>query len=106
MTKRQIVAEKKKQFWENHIKDCKESKLFQAEYCRKHGLKKDAFYYWNKKLSKEPSGISLVSVPIKVNIQPPLKPLVVNINNRFGIEIRGDFEAATLKKVVKTLEGV
>jgi len=63
------------------------------------------------------SSISLVPVGIKVNVEPspqrngdfkmaqPLapKPLVVVVDSHFRIEVSGDFESATLGKLVSTL---
>lgn len=105
MTKRQIAAEAKKQFWLEHINSWQKSNIEQTEYCRRHGLKRHTFWYWKAKFSKD-SSVSLVPVPIKINIPPEQKPLVVNINSRFRIEVSGDFEAATLGKLVRTLERV
>ena len=103
MTKRQIAEEEKKQYWQEHVESWQKSNINQAAYCRRHGLKRHTFWYWK---AKDTSGVSLVPVPIKINIPPTQKPLVVNIDNRFRIEVSGDFEAATLKKLVHTLERV
>jgi hypothetical protein len=106
MTKRQIAAEAKKRFWLKHINSWQKSNIEQAEYCRRHGLKRHCFWYWKAKFAKDSSDVSLVPVPIKINIPPAQKPLVVNINSRFRIEVSGDFEAATFKKLVRALERI
>lgn len=106
MTKRQIAEEARKQFWKEHIQTWQKSNINQAAYCRRHGLKRHTFWYWKEKISKDLSGVSLVPVPLKINIPPAQKPLVVNIDNRFRIEVSGDFEAATLGKLVHTLERI
>ena len=106
MTKRQIAVEAKKQFWKKHVQSWHKSNIDQTEYCRRHGLKRPTFWYWKEKFSKVSSGVSLVPVPLKINIPPTQKPLVVNIGNRFRIEVSGDFEAATLGKLVHTLERI
>ena len=106
MTKRQIAVEAKKQFWQKHVKSWQKSNVGQAEYCRRHGLKRPTFWYWKEKFLKDSSGVSLVPVPIKINIPPTQKPLVVTIDNRFRIEVSGDFEAATLGKLVRILERI
>jgi transposase len=104
-TERQIIQEEKKQFWQDHIQAWRRSGLNQSEYCRRQGLNKDAYFYWKKKLSQDSSPLSLVPVPVKINLAPTRKPLVVVIDNRYRIEVSEDFEAATLRKVVDTLEG-
>jgi len=103
MTKRQIAEEEKKQYWQEHVESWQKSNINQAGYCRRHGLKRHTFWYWK---ANDSSGISLVPVPLKINIPPTQKPLVVNIDNRFRIEVSGDFEAATLGKLVHTLERI
>jgi len=102
---RQIIQEEKKQFWQDHIEAWERSGLNQSQYCRRQGLNKDAYFYWKKKLSQDSSSLSLVPVPVKINLAPTRKPLVVVIDNRYRIEVSGDFESATLDKVVRTLEG-
>jgi len=106
MTKRQIAVAAKKQFWKEHVQSWHKSNIDQTEYCRRHGLKRHTFWYWKEKFSKVSSGVSLVPVPLKINIPPTQKPLVVNIDNRFRIEVSGDFEVATLGKLVHTLERI
>jgi hypothetical protein len=106
MTKRQIVDEGKRKFWRKHVQAWQQSNMDQAEYCRRQGLKRATFWYWKKKFAKDSSGFSLVPIPIKVNMPPAPKPLIVDIGERFRIEVSGDFEAATLRKLVRTLEGI
>ena len=106
MTRRQIADEAKRQYWKRHVQAWQQSNIDQTEYCRRQGLKRVTFWYWKKKFSKDSSDVSLVPVPIKINIPTPPKPLIVDIGKRFQIEVSGDFEAATLRKLVRTLEGI
>jgi len=102
-TKRQIAQEKKRCFWQKHIQDWEESGITQTDYCHKYGLKRDQFTYWKGKLAQDTSGVSLVPVPVRVNLQPSTNPLVLVVDSRFRIEVGGDFESATLGKLVNTL---
>jgi hypothetical protein len=52
-TKRQIDAEEKRCFWQNHIQGWRLRGINQADYCREHGLKETAFTYWKGKLTHE-----------------------------------------------------
>ena len=106
MTKRQIAVEAKKQFWKEHVQAWQKSNIEQTEYCRRHGLKRHTFWYWKEKFSQDSSSVCLVQVPLKINIPPTQKPLIVNIDNRFRIEVSGDFETSTLGKLVRTLERI
>jgi hypothetical protein len=113
-SKRQIAQEEKRCFWQRHIQGWKESGISQVGYCREQGLKETAFTYWKGKLTQsssapsDRSAISLVPIGMKVDIDPspkPIisKPLVVVVDGRFRIEVSGDFESATLGKLVSTL---
>ncbi len=118
-SKKQIAQEEKICFWQKHIQGWRESGAKQADYCRGQGLKETAFTYWKGKLTQagsapsDRSAISLVPVEIKVNVDPspkaitsqPVvpKPLVVVVDGHYRIEVSGDFESATLGKLVSTL---
>jgi len=124
-TKRQIAQEEKVSFWQNHIRMWRERGINQADYCREHGLKETAFTYWKGKLTQDrstvsdisavsdTSPISLVPLGVRVNLEPspksftpqPIdpKPLVVVVDGHYRIEVSGDFESATLGKLVSTL---
>jgi len=113
-TKRQIAQEEKRSFWQEHIQGWKESGIKQTEYCREHGLSRDQFTYWKGKLTQDRlaisdrAGICLVPIGVKVNVQPvaqslAAKPLVVVVDGHYRIEVSGDFETATLGKLVSTL---
>jgi hypothetical protein len=124
-TKRQISQEEKVRFWQDHIQGWRESGVRQSDYCRERGLKETAFTYWKGKLTQvrsvtpgtlvvsDTSHISLVPVGLKVNVEPspkPIspqsvvtKPLVVVVDGHYRIEVSGDFESATLGKLVSTL---
>jgi hypothetical protein len=124
-TKRQIAQEEKVSFWQNHIQGWRERGINRADYCREHGLKETAFTYWKGKLRQARSAvsgtsgasgtspISLVPVEMKVNLEPspksilpkPIvaKPLVVVVDGHYRIEVSGDFDSATMGKLVSTL---
>jgi hypothetical protein len=131
-TKRQIAQEEKERFWQEHIQRWRESGSSQIDYCREHGLKETAFTYWKGKLTQagsvvsgrsavfDTSPISLVPVGVKMNVEPEPspqaitprpataqsvvpKPLVVVVDGHYRIEVSGDFESATLGKLVSTL---
>jgi hypothetical protein len=120
-SKRQTAQEEKRSFWQKHIQGWRESGISQVGYCREHGLKETAFTYWKGKLTLARSAvsgtspISLVPIGVKVNVEPKpspqaitpqlivAKPLVVVVDGHYRIEVSGDFESATLGKLVSTL---
>jgi hypothetical protein len=127
-SKRQIAQEEKERFWQEHIQGWRQRGISQVGYCREHGLKETAFTYWKGKLTQAGSAdsgtladsgrstgcgspsISLVPIGVKVNVEPESlpqaiapKPLVVVVDGHYRIEVSGDFESATLGKLVSTL---
>lgn len=40
----------KEKFWQGHISGWRKSSVGIREYCRRHGISKDTFYYWRKRI--------------------------------------------------------
>lgn len=40
----------KREFWQSHISGWKKSSMGIREYCQNHGISKDTFYCWRKRL--------------------------------------------------------
>jgi hypothetical protein len=101
----------REQFWREHVHKWRESGLSMAEYCRSHGLSRDAFiYHRNKFTQKAPASqpeFALVPVPFgsipETDLVPGV-PLRLLIGERFRIEVSDDFSAPVLTKLVLTLE--
>ena len=53
------------------------------------------------------SFVTIVPVPLSASAQPDIatapEPMLVHVGHTFRIEIRGDFNAAVLEKLVRTL---
>ena len=103
----------KQAFWKGHIDALERSGLSVAEYCRRHGLSCHAFRYWRRKLDQGAgSHGSLVPVP-GVILQGESRchgcggaDLVLDIKGRFTIKVGDGFSAATLARLVSTLEAL
>jgi hypothetical protein len=52
-------------YWPAHFRDKKNSGLSQAEYCRRHGIKYNAFQYWKQKVCKPKSSSSMTFVQVR-----------------------------------------
>jgi len=68
--------------------------------------------YWRKRLEttvadKEGAAfVTIVPVPLPASAQAdtaPPEPILLHVGNAFRIEIRGDFAAPVLEKLVRTL---
>ena len=102
---------KKAAYWAGHIAGWQRSGLSQGAYCRQHGLSQSSLRYW-RRLAKArektlaPS-VTIVPVPLSASTQPDMttapEPMLVHVGNAFRIEIRGDFAAPVLEKLVRTL---
>ena len=88
------------------------SGLSQGAYCRQHGLSQSSLSYWRKRLGatngrQAASFVTIVPVPLSASAQPDMatasEPMLVHVGNAFRIEIRGDFAAPVLEKLVRTL---
>ena len=99
-------------YWSEHIVAWRGSGLSQGAYCRRHGLSQSSLSYWRKRLGATDdvgvaSFVTIVPVPLLTSAQADMattpEPLLVHVGNAFRIEIRGDFAAPVLEKLVRTL---
>ena len=95
-------------YWRRHIRQHQQSGLSRAEYCRQHHLSYHAMAYWQKKLARPGSvSPSLVPVPIRNILQSHGSKeagIHIILDNRIRIEVREQFSASTLHKVLTVLE--
>ena len=99
-------------YWSEHIAAWHKSGLSQGAYCRRHGLSQSSLSYWRKRLGATDdvgvsSCVTIVPVPLSASPQADMattpEPMLVHVGNAFHIEIRGDFAAPVLVKLVRTL---
>jgi len=93
-----------------YIEAWRRSGLSQGAYCREHGLSQSSLNYWRSRLAKAGGKVSTSPVIVPVPVFPPpqaamttTEPMLVHVGNAFRIEIRGDFAAPVLEKLVRTL---
>ena len=106
------ACSEKAAYWSEHIAAWHKSGLSQGAYCRRHGLSQSSLSYWRKRLGETNDGevapfVTIVPVPLPGSAQPEMatapEPILVQVGNAFRIEIRGDFAAPVLEKLVRTL---
>ena len=99
-------------YWTEHIAAWHKSGLSQGAYCRRHGLSQSSLSYWRKRLATSAGEevapcFAIVPVSLSASPQPVMatapEPMLVHVGNAFRIEIRGDFAAPVLEKLVRTL---
>ena len=105
-------SSEKAAYWAGHIETWRGSGLSQGAYCRRHGLSQSSLSYWRKRLGATndrdaASFVTIVPVPLPASAQADMatapEPLLVHVGDGFRIEIRGDFAAPVLEKLVRTL---
>lgn len=112
MTEHTIEADpqSKEQYWQKQIESWEESKLTQAEYCRRNGFKTSKFLYWKSKLRKsQRSNISFFQIPVQPTnenmfAESNVSHIRIIIRDRFQVEIGPAFDPGTLQKLIYTLE--
>ena len=106
------VRSEKAAYWSEHVAAWQHSGLSQGAYCRQHSLSQSSLSYWRKRLGAKndrdaASFVTIVPVPLSASTQPDIatapEPMLVHVGNAFRIEIRGDFAAPMLEKLVRTL---
>ena len=100
-------SELKKVYWQQQIRDWKTSGLSQKQFCRRQSLALSTFSYWKRKVEiTEPASVKFYPLSIPATIPQPagsgLQLLVGK--SRFAIEIKEDFSATALKKLLSALE--
>ena len=105
-------SSEKAAYWSEHIAAWHKSGLSQGAYCRRHGLSQSSWGYWRKRLARLANEaaapcFAIVPVPLSASPQSDMatapEPMLVHVGNVFRIEIRGDFAAPVLEKLVRTL---
>lgn len=88
--RREELSEGKNEgYWRRHHEAWKESKLKQAQYCRKHALNYKSFLYWKKKLDLPTKGAALIPVCIRSEVEDGQESkstaISLKIGNRYWI---------------------
>jgi hypothetical protein len=115
-------------YWHSHFRDKENSGLSQAEYCRRHGIKYNAFQYWKQKVCKPKSSSSLTFVQVRegsvelervgaeLNFKSPIihpscaqlpPPCPIRFwAGGYCIEVGNNFSAACLVELIRTVESL
>jgi hypothetical protein len=97
----------KRQVWQQHIRNWKESGLAQSEYCRRHKLRENQLTYWKRKFEPAVSPISLVELQLEPALQSRISakqaPLCLIVCDQYRIEVERGFDPVALQQLVLTL---
>ena len=102
--------EQKRSYWKQHIDSWQETRLTQAEYCRRHNLKHHQLVYWKKRFLHTETSVSFAALKIEDLLDTPAPSdrasLCLVINNYFKVEIRAGFDAQLLRQLIVALRGL
>ena len=107
------------EYWRKRVEAWSRSGLSQAEYCRRQGLQPVSFSWWKRRLSAGAQAIGRgrkrhggqAAVPahfIEVRMPDAAGPGVYEIRlaGDRSVRVPGDFEAATLTRLIAAVEAV
>jgi transposase len=102
-------SEEKEPFWSRELNAWQSSGLSQAEYQRTHGLTKNAFTYWKRKLlGSNRTTATFVAVPrrvVRAGVQPGgVGGIRLRVAGGYVVEVAAEFEAEALERLLRVLE--
>jgi transposase len=97
--------------WKALIERYERGTATQARFCEREGVAPSTFQYWRRRLREEAASASAPSaagrlVAVQVREEPRTATatgLRLVLPSGVGIEVRPDFDAATLRRVVEVL---
>ena len=102
---KELSKEEKKEYWQQHLNDWKQSGLSQSKYCRLNNIKPTTFASRVRSFKKESTrnNLSRVSPEIVQSLNPPDSCIELILNQSITIKINYDFNPQLLQKVLETL---
>ncbi|MDZ7641156.1 MAG: hypothetical protein U5J62_03910 [Desulfurivibrio sp.] len=99
----------KRRFWAAHVAAWQHSGLTQTAYCREYDLSRHAFGWWRRKFRDQPASEQPLLVQVPTVAQPATEVgafsgLRLLLPRGLQLEINQGFDAATLGRVITTLE--
>ena len=98
------AVQERRAFWQEHLAQWQASGMTQVAYCRQHGLHRDQFGYWKKRLLSARSPDAAPGF-IAVQMASAGATLAVVLNERLRVEVYPGFDPVTLRAVVQALGG-
>ena len=111
MAKRRADIGGKGRLWRGRIRAWAGSGESQAEYCRRHGLKRALFVYWKRRLQEEGTAtrgraaIELVEVPAAQLCEGSgTASGIAVVAAGWRVELEADFDEKALRRVLGVLQ--
>lgn len=95
----------KQRYWEKQIELWRRSGLNKSAFCREHKLSRWTFHYWKKRLQRSSEeAVSFVKLPAITINSAQAAAISIQLGDRYNVEVKSDFEAATLRRLLDVLE--
>ena len=97
--------------WKTLIERYERGSVTQARFCAREGVATSTFQYWRRRLREAAAGAATPGgsgrlIAVQVREEPPRAAdtgLRLVLPSGVGIDVRADFDAATLRRVVAVL---
>ena len=96
------AVQERRAFWQEHLVQWQASGMTQVAYCRQHGLNRDQFGYWKKRLLSARLPDAAPGF-IAVQMASAGATLTVVLNERLRVEVYPGFDPVTLRAVIQAL---
>lgn len=80
----------------SHVQACAAGTLTVEQYCQQHGIKKSSYYYWHKRLQKQPDMNAFVPLNLSSG---RVCDVVVSFPNGINISFNGNTSISVLKEL-------
>jgi hypothetical protein len=108
-TRSDHAPDKKRRFWQAHIKCWGQSGQTQVAYCRANGLAVHQFTYWKKRFYRgADTGVAFVPLQLGGNLPVPVSRCSFNLFTPNGcrIEVGSGFDASALKQLMAVVNAL
>lgn len=100
------MNQKKREYWEKHIKGWRESGLKKEEYCNRYHLKHSTFCYWQWVLNKRNAQPKRDFIPIRAVQSSPVisnAPIEIKLRNGTVVHLPLSMDVNTLGRLLQVL---
>ncbi len=96
----------KSEYWQQQIKDWKESGQARTAYCNQNNLRLTTFDYWRKKFRGPTDQIKLVQVSAPGRLLLDSSGVRLIVDQHYLIEVENGFCPSTLSQLVKVVKAL
>ena len=105
---REKTPAEKREFWKEQIRFWQESGLSQSEYCKRHGIRTNQWFYWRKRCRDNEAGLTLVPLKLpSINGKSHRAPVARVITpNGFTIELDAEAPLSSMLHLIREVAAI